>query len=174
MKDNKKKNTNKTKNYIILGVIFLVCIGLTLYFCKWYQVLDEEEKQIPVIRDVLPEITSYELDHYILENPSTVIYLCTASDSACRKYESKLKKLVEKQELNDDIVYVNLTDVDRGEFVKGFNDKYKYKKGKLTTNYPAMIIFNDGKITSILQGTKDKKLTIEKTKSFIEINKIGE
>ena len=173
MSDNKKK-TNKTKNYIILGIIVLICIGLTLYFCKWYQVLDEEEKQIPVIREVLPEISNNELDHYILENPSTVIYLCTASDNACRKYESKLKKIVEKYELNDDIVYVNLSDVDRGEFVKSFNDKYKYKKGKLTTNYPAMVIFTDGKVTGMLQGTKTKKLSIEKTKSFIEINKIGE
>ena len=173
MKDTKKKK-NKTKNYIILGVLFLVCIGLTLYFCKWYQVLDEEEKQVPVIRGVLPEITNQELDHFVLENPSTAIYMCTASDTNCRKYESKLIKIIQKYELENYMIYLNLSDIDRNEFVDSFNDKYKYKKGKLTTYYPAIVVFNEGKITNMLQGSKDKKLTIEKTKSFIEINKIGE
>ena len=80
------KKKDNVKNYLILGIIGLIFIGLTLYFCKWYQVLDEEEKQIPVIRDTLPEITPLELDHYIVENPTATIYMCTASDIKCRKF----------------------------------------------------------------------------------------
>ena len=57
--------------------------------------------------------------------------------------------------------------------VKNFNTKYNFKIA-LTTNYPAIVIFEDGKIVSILQGTTDEELTISKTKQFIEINKIGE
>ena len=34
--------------------------------------------------------------------------------------------------------------------------------------------FEEGKIINILQGKTDEKLTIVKTKQFIEIHKIGE
>ena len=45
------------KNYVILIVIFLLGICLTLYLCKWYKVYDDYQKEIPVIRDSLLEIT---------------------------------------------------------------------------------------------------------------------
>ena len=167
------KRENKTKNYIILGVIVLIFVGLTLYFCKWYQVLDEEEKQVPVIRDTIPEITPLELDHYIVENPTATIYMCTASEIKCRKFEGKFKKLIERENLREEFVYLNLTNSDIDEFIDDFNSKYKYKT-KLTDNYPAIVEFNEEKITHMLQGSKGKTLTIEKVKNFIDINKIGE
>ena len=164
----KKKNDNKTKNYIILSILVLICVGLTLYFCKWYQVLDEKEKETPVIEGILPEITSMELDHYILENPTSTIYMCTASDITCRNFEKKFKKVIEKKNYENYIIYLNLSNIDQDEFIKDFNKKYKSGKNKLIKNYPAIVIFNDNKLTNVLQGSKDKKLTVEKAKTFFK------
>ena len=80
------------KNYIIIILIFVATIGLTLYFCSCYRVYSESKKEIPIIRGTLSEITSEDLDHYIMENQSTVIYVCTASDPTCRNYEKNFKK----------------------------------------------------------------------------------
>lgn len=176
-KENKKVEETKKvtfKKYLILALIFALGIGLTLYFCKWYKVYDEYQKQTPVIRGTLvSEITNEDLEHYILENPTSVIYMCTSQDMVCRNYEKDLKKYVEEESLQETIVYLNLTDIDQKTFVKDFNSKYNYKV-KLTKSYPAIVIFEDGKIHNILQGKKDEKLTISKTKQFIEMNKIGE
>lgn len=161
------------KNYVILIVIFLLGICLTLYLCKWYKVYDDYQKEIPVIRDSLLEITYDDLDHYLMENPSTVIYMCTASWDACRSYEKEFKKLIEKKELKDTIIYLNLSDLDQEKFVNDFNNKFNFKN-KLTTNYPAFVIFRDGEISQILQGRKNKKLTIGNTKQFLELNEISE
>ena len=79
----------RIKNFIILGAIFLLGIGLTLYICNCYQVYDEYQKQTPVIRGTLSEITSEELDHYLMENPTTTIYMCTSSSDTCRNYEKE-------------------------------------------------------------------------------------
>lgn len=170
-----EKNNKKIdiKNYIILIIIFIVGIGITLYLCNWYHVYDEYQKQTPVIRGTLSEITNEELEHYVMENPTTVIYMCTASNPICRNYEKELKKLVESENLQEKIIYLNLSDIDENKFVDNFNNKYPYKV-KLTTNYPALVIFEDGEINNILQGKDDEKLTIIKTKQFIDINKIGE
>ena len=175
MKTTEKTQLRKVaiKNYFILGLIFFAATALTLYLCDVYRVYDEEKKQIPVIRGTLSEIITEELDHYILENPTTIIYMCTASDTTCRNYEKDLKKLVIKEELQDTIVYLNLSDIDANTFVEGFNNKYQFKI-KLKTNYPALVIFEDGKVTHLLQAKENEKLTITKTKQFIELHKIGE
>ena len=41
---------------------------------------------------------------------------------------------------------------------------------KLTSNYPAFILFRDGKYVSLLQDNSKKTLTISKLDNFIELN----
>jgi hypothetical protein len=163
------------KSYAILGLVCLLFIGLILYLCKWYDVYDQYQKEIPVIRDSLQEIVSDDLEHYVLENPNSLIYICTSSDEQCRNFEKKFKKLIEKEELGDEIIYLNVTDVDQEAFVNNFNAKYAKKK-QLTTNYPAIVLFDEGKAVRILQAKKDKKLNIDDVKHFIKLNEeaVGE
>jgi len=169
-KDTKKKSF---KNYVILVVIFLVGMGLTLYLCQWYRVYDDYQKETPVIRNALLEITHDDFEHYMMENPTTVIYMCTARDEKCRSFEKDFKKLIKREELNDYIVYLNLTDIDQNSFVEEFNNKYNFKV-KLTTQYPAFVVFEDGNVNSILQGDDGKDTTVSKVKQFLELNEIGE
>ena len=166
-----KENKIPVKNYFILAFIFLIGIGLTIYFCKWYEVIDTEKKQTPVIRGVIPEISSQELDNYVLENPTTVLYLCTSDNMKCRNFEKDFKKYIIKESMENYIVYVNLTNINQVKFVKDFNNNYEYKT-KLTPNYPALIYFNDGKISDMIEGTNSNKLTLSKAKDFLEKNKI--
>ena len=173
MKDNGKLKKTKAKNYFILVLIFVLGVGITLYLSRLYHVYDEYQKETPVIRGVISEITSEELEHYLLENPTCVLYMCTSSDMTCRNFEKDFKKLIKKDNLQDDIVYLNLSDVKEDEFINKFNDTYKYRD-KLTANYPALVLFEDGEVRSILQGKKDEKLTIKKTEQFIDLNDLGE
>lgn len=166
-----KERSIPTKNYVILVVLFIAIIALVLYLCNLYHVYDEHQREIPVIRDTLFEIQSDELEHYIMENPTTVFYMCTAASDACRDYEKDLKKLVQKDELQSTIIYVNLSDVDENQFVDTFNAKYLYKVS-LKKNYPAFVYFEDGKVSSILQADKGDRLTISETEQFIKLNKI--
>ena len=167
------KKKKPLKNYIILGIIFISVILLVWYFCKWYLVVTDFKKETPIIRGTLNyEITAQDFDSYIMENPTTVIYMCTSKDDNCRSFEKDFKKFVVKKNLQDTIIYLNLSDADIDGFVNNFNEKYKYKI-KLTKNYPLLVEFADGKVTGIVQGSKDKKLTLTKVKNFIDINKIG-
>lgn len=168
-----KKKENLARNYVILFVIFLVTILLVWYVCKWYSVYTEYEKETPVIRGTLSyEITTADFEHFITDNPTTVIYMCTSKDDKCRNFEKDLKKYVKKNSLEDEIIYLNLSDADIDGFVKQFNEKYKYKV-KLTNNYPLIVEFTDGKVTGLIQGEENNPLTIDRVEDFVEINKIG-
>lgn len=163
---------SKIRNIIILVVVSLLVVSLVLYLCDCYKVYEESKKEIPVLDGILAEISTIELDHYLLENPSTTIYICTTQDTICRNYESKLIQLIEKKALKDDIIYLNVTEEEKDGFVEEFNNKYHYKV-KLGKRFPAYVVFDEGKITGILQE-KEKDLTIQKTKQFIELNEIGD
>ena len=169
-KEQEKKVT--IKSYLILATIFMLTIGITIYLCECYKVYDESKKETPIIRGTLSEITSEELEHYVQENQNCVVYMCTASNQVCRDYEEKFKKLIKKKNLQEDIVYLNLSNIEQDKFIESFNNKYKYKI-KLTSNYPAIVIFDEAKISALLQEN-DEKLSIDRTKQFIELNKIGE
>ena len=93
----KKKDSKVVpfKNYVLLIVIFIITLGIMTYFCNWYKVYDEFKRQTPVIRGTLFEITSEEeLEHYVMENETAVVYLCTASDDNCRNFEKDFIKLI--------------------------------------------------------------------------------
>lgn len=168
-----EKERSLFKRYLILAFIFILCMGLVIYLCKWYKVYDDYQKEIPVIRDTLSEITDIDLEHYILDNPTTVIYMCTASDEVCRDFEKDFKKLVIKKEYTDKIVYLNLSGLDQEKFVEDFNNKYNFKI-KLSVDYPAIVMFEDGKITSLLQENDKRDFTISTVKDYLELNMIGE
>ena len=91
----------------------------------------------------------------------------------CRNFEKDFIKFIKRDNLQDEIIYLNVSNLDADKFVEDFNKKYNYRS-PLTKNYPALIMFENGKICGILQGKSDKKITISRTKQFIEMNKIGE
>ena len=169
-KEEKKKLVH---NYFLLVVLFAITVGLVIYLCRWYNIYNEYQLETPVIRGSLMEIVNDDLEHYILDNPTAVIYMCTSKEEKCRSFEKDFKKLLKKRDYNNEIIYLNLSDLDQDEFVDSFNSKYDYKS-KLTTQYPAFVLFQDGRIVSILQGSLNKPLTITKVKQFLELNEIGE
>ena len=168
-----EEGRNKLRNFLILICIFIFCIAFILYLCQLYKITEKEKNKIPVISGALSEIYREDLEHYVLDNPTTIIYMCVADNDVCRNFERDFKKLLKKKEYSDQIVYLNLTDLDQDEFIRSFNEVYHYKIS-LTERYPAFVLFEDGKVKNILQGNEKKDLTIVKVKQFLELNTIGE
>lgn len=162
------------KNYVILGIIFIGVLLLLWYFSKWYEVYDDYQKETPVIRGTLSEITDLELDHYLMENPTSVIYMCTSSDMKCRNFEKSFKSVLESNEnLKTGIIYLNLSKVDQDSFVTRFNETYPYKV-KLNKSYPAIVLFEDNKIVGLLQEKKGEAFNINEVRSYLKLHKVGE
>ncbi len=174
MRLDSKLRTVPIKNYIILGIIFLGVILLLWYFSSWYKVYNDYKKETPVIRGTLSEISNLELDHYIMENPTVTIYMCTSSNMRCRDFEKDFKIMLESNEvLKENIIYLNLSDINQDEFVKDFNAKYPYKNS-LTKNYPAIVLFEDSKIVGLIQEEKEISLNADEVRSYLKLHKVGE
>jgi len=174
MKQAEKSRSVPIKNYLILVVLFGGVILLLCYFSRWYHVYDDYQRETPVIRGTLFEITNLELDHYILENPTTAIYMCTSSEMECRNFEKTFKTMLNQNEsLKENLLYLNLSDINQEEFVMNFNTQYPYKV-KLTKDYPAIVLFEEGKIIGLLQEKKGKTLNVNDVRSYLKLHMVGE
>jgi len=170
---NKSKKDIPTKNYIILSIIVLFSVFLTFYFFDWYKTYRDYQLTIPILREVVPEITEKELDHYVLDNERVILYICNPLSSDCRNLDERMKKLIEKQSLQNFIVYLNLNSVtDFQSFYNTFNEGYPF--GIKLDKYPALCHFENGELKTLLKGNKNESLTIKQIENFLNTHGIGE
>lgn len=161
-----KSKKKQKKNYVVLVVIYAVVIVLVLYLASWYNTYKTYQNEIPVLKDVVSEISPSEFEHYLTENPSPVLYLCTASDSDCRDFEETIKSPLEKNNY-ENLVYINLEDVeDKETYIKGLLEGTDFTIGRT----PCLIKFTDGKVTAVEDGLNGALLTRDEALNFLDIN----
>ena len=162
----RKSVQNKKQNYVVLVFIYVVVIVVVLYLASWYNTYKNYQEEIPVLQDVVSEINPSEVTHYLTENPSPVLYLCSASDSDCREFEESIKDNLTNNGY-EDLVYVNLEDVD---------DKTSYVNELLKDSdfsidrTPCLIKFTDGKVTAVEDGLNGAVLTRDEALNFLDVN----
>lgn len=170
-----KKNNGREiplKNYIILGLVVLLTLGLVYYFYLWY-ITYEESKLNETIMDRYLEVINYnELNDYIVENRNAMIYTSVLEDNDIRKFEIKFKNIVVKNALKDKILYMDMTDI--------FKDKIKYTELRNSyqvnnyniTNVPCILVFKDAKLVDIY-SIKDNDYNTDNVLNYIIDNEMS-
>lgn len=167
----KEKEKIERKNYIQVAILFIITIIIVLYLSSWYTSYKKDKLSVPVINGVLSEIHYEELEPYLRENNgSSYLYMCTSDEEVCRNFESEFIKIIEKKDLYDKIIYLNLTDIDnQKEFMDTFNEKYAKKKK--VSSYPTIIKFENSKIKKVIGGNNG--LTIPELKKYLETDEMN-
>lgn len=160
-KSKKDTSNNKLiKGYIKLTLLFAVTIFLVLLLRNLYLERTNYQLNQSIIREAITkEINGPEIYNYIRENEDSIIYVGIVNDQDCRDFEMVFKDIIKDKNLEDRITYLNLTDVDNTHsYLKEFSKFYDIK----LTNYPAIIIFEDGIVRNMLIGNN-----LENTKKSI-------
>ena len=149
MKGNKKI---PTKNYVIVFVVFAVCIAAVFGVRAWYRNYKEYNLTIPVISGKVFEVKLDEFDEYVAAHDDFYLYAGTASNSNCRSIENKLVTVLEKRNIKDETIYLNMSEAKNNSELY---DKLS-KMGTLNKNfrYPIFAIIKDGKILGIVSKNK--------------------
>ena len=166
----KKNNKIPVSNYISLFLIICITIVGSLYFRNVYLSSKDYNDNIPIIRDnINHEINSKEIYNYIRENNNSIIYVGVSSDELCRSYENELKKIISKYHLEEDITYLNLSDLKNAKtFIKEFNKFYDSS----LKSYPSIIIFENSSVIDIL-SIENSDNYYNKTINFLLENEVG-
>lgn len=159
-----KENRNiPLKNYIILSLVLIFTIIFVIYFYMWYGEIRTAKLSDAIIDDYLTVINYNELDNYLVENKDVILYVSMLNDSEIRNFELKFKNIIREYDLNEDILYLDLTEQynNKNTFNKINN---KYGEFKL----PCIIIFNNGEVSDIY-SIKEKSYDLDLLVSYLRI-----
>ena len=158
----KKEKEIPFKNYIILAVILIFTILLVVYLFNWQSIYQKNKLQEPILDKYLMVINYNELDDYLVENKEAIVYVSVLNDEKIRMFENKFKNLIIKNDLNNKVLYLNLTN----ESVE-INKKYLRNLSEV----PTLIIFDEGKVVESY-SIKDNNYDIKAFEKFLKKEEI--
>lgn len=160
----KKEKEIPLKNYILLSIVLILTIVVVIYFFLWKNTYEKSKLQTPILDDYLLVINYNELNNYLVENKDAIIYVSKLNDESIRLFENKFKNIINKNNLNNKILYLDLTEeLKENNIVKEINKKY----GKEMTEVPTIVIIKDGKISSSY-NIKENKYNIKLLEKHLE------
>lgn len=162
------------KNYIIFAFVSVISFVLVFYLANWYKEIRLEMNNTPIVGSVVSKVLIDELDNYVMENSTFVLYYSSSNDTSISGFERSFKKIIINNEIQHHIVYLDATITSQGR-LKEVANKY------LTNNInnigllvkPNLIVFKDRKITDILY-TNSTKINIDVVKQFLIDNEVIE
>lgn len=160
----KKEKEIPLKNYVLLSIVLILTIVVVIYFFLWKNTYEKSKLQTPILDDYLLVINYNELNNYLVENKDAIIYVSKLNDESIRLFENKFKNIINKNNLNNKILYLDLTEeLKENNIVKEINKKY----GKEMTEVPTIVIIKDGKISSSY-NIKENKYNIKLLEKYLE------
>lgn len=140
------------KNYIIF---LLMIVGVVLVTFFGVNVYNNNIKPSSMLYKYLKTIKSDELNLYLSENPSTVIYISDKYDLSKEDIEKELKNRIVDLNLYDNFVYLDKDELNI-DFVNGFN---KANKTLITIDkLPTLIIFNDNEVEAVYYSLTEESI----------------
>ena len=141
------------KNYVVLCIIIVFSVISVFYIRSWYITNKEYYSRNSVIKDTVREINMDEISNYTLESPKFMLYVSSGEDADVKEFENGFKKLINKLEISDDILYLNTDNVNYnlysslGDFAS--NDKVS---SLIFDSKASLYVFSDGKIVGVLNN----------------------
>lgn len=148
-----------TKNHVILCIIIFITVVLVFYARSWYNTSKEYYSQNSVIKDVASEINEQEIFNYTLESQKFILYVSSGQNVDIKSFEKMLKKVINKFDVSEDVLYLNLDNVDVNTFNSHLRSRFAANQkisSQISDNSVSVIyVFVDGKIVTVLNGANN-------------------
>lgn len=131
------------KNYFILFIVIVFSLLIAFYFRNWYKAYEDSYLSKSIVGNYLFEINYKELDNYLVENQSAIIYVSKVGNEKIRNFEKKFINAINQNDLKNKILYLDLSNY-KGDT----NDKYTINDINITS-VPNISVFKNGKLDDI-------------------------
>lgn len=151
------------KNYFILFIVIVLSLLIAFYFRKWYKAYEDSYLSKSIVGNYLFQINYKELDNYLVENQSAIIYVSKVGNEKIRNFEKKFINAINQNDLKNKILYLDLSNY-KGDT----NNKYTIND-KDITSVPNISVFKNGKLDDIYFIDVDR-YSMEKIISYLVLN----
>ena len=153
------------KNYVILGIILIFSVITILIINNWLSSMNDQEKEKSIVAEIIHEIKTDDIDNYMLENPDFIVYMASRDNCTNISFEKKFKKFLIDNDLEKEIVFINLDEIDSKTYSQFIQKYYDGPNMPVFTN--SIIVVEEQKVRDILNSEKFK---IEEVKKFLKDN----
>lgn len=154
------------KNYIILAVTLIITIILVIYFYLWQKAYEDSKTNTIIMDEYIQKINYNELNNYLIENKSTVIYSSVVGSQKTSNFEKKFVKVIQDNSLKNSILYLDLTEVVKNKDTKKeLLEKYPELNNNIKD--PLIIVINNNKVTSVY-NIKNNNYNIDSLIKYLE------
>ena len=149
------------KNYVYLGLIFILSLMVIYYCYMWYQSYKESLLQNSIMDDYLNVIHFNEVDDYIIENKNALVYVSVLGDEEINEFELNFVNTIADYSLRDVLLYMDVSSLDKSVVDNKFGN---------SSDYPFIVVYTNGKITDVY-NISDKGYSTKKIIQYL--NRIG-
>ena len=153
----KSQKSIPLKNYFVLAVVLVGSIFLIYYLYLWVNAYKENKLNDPIMNDYLQVINYNELESYLYESESTVVYVSVVGDDKIRSFENKFKDTIIEYSLKNKLLYMDVSDIIH-------NNSLKY--GLNYDSVPCILVF-DGIELVKTYNLKDINYDFKKVKKYL-------
>ena len=134
----KKERVVPKKNYYILSFLIVMVVVVTFLIFDMNNKFQNNKLEESYFTGYLNEVNENELDSIMTETTTEYFILITKTeDEDVYKFEKDLKKIIKKNDLRDNFVFINYTD---NSDLSNLNKKF----GSDIKTIPAILYFKDG------------------------------
>lgn len=141
------------KNYVIFMIVAIASFMIVFNLANWYKNTKEEYIDKSIMSDTVSEVYENDIDNYIVENESFVLYISSRNDTTIKEFEKDLAELIIDEDISNKVIYLDTRDIS-SNFFDGFLTKHLNKEIITDLNsldiIPNALYFKDHKITSVL------------------------
>lgn len=135
-----------TENYVKYAFIVIFVVIVTFIIRNIYLNKQNENNSI-IAKTVSRVVKSSEVDNFLSENDTIILYI-PDQNTTDEILEREIAKIIEDNELKEDIVYIDIKDVtDINKYLETFNQNHNIEG---ITNYPTFIYLKDGFVEDVL------------------------
>ncbi len=138
----------ETKKQILVIIICLLTMFLVVIALMLNARRNDNIAANSMIDGYLSEIKYEEITNHVVEKPDAVIYVTNSADEKSKKFDKMFQKVIKKNNLENEIVYVNVNDANIID--------------PIYTTAPELVFYSEGAISDIIDATtlkNDKEIT---------------
>lgn len=163
------------RKYIKLGVVLLMVSAVLFLGGRSYSLenenkamemnLVEAKGEYPDIYNYLGSVTYPKFQHMVEEKQEFYVYVGRPTCGDCNDFEPELIDLIEKHQLADDILYLNVAALRKEE------DQWELFKETYDVQYtPTLAKFSGGKLVNKVEWTPENGINIDDVEKYIVEN----
>lgn len=145
------------KNYLLLLLVIVGTVLVSLFLTRLY---NNRHQETSTLYGFLSEVTLEDIDTYLIENETAVLYIDDKHNLSDNKEEKKLKKKIINYNLKNQFVFLDSTRIDQ-EFIGSFDKKYHYT---FKEDYPMIVVIKNKKVVKTYDKLNVGKFNFEDLK----------